>query len=260
MSNTSFKHKLLAGFLGLLCHITFIVAIALMAYMLFWGMTRAIFPLGSPALLVNFCLVLSFPVLHSLLLTRGGRRFIASLLPAAIGGKMVTTVYSLIASIQLIVIFVFWTPMGTAWFVPSGSLLIAWSLIYALSWALLARSIWEAGMGLQMGWIGWLAVVRERPVVYPPACFSGLHGKCRQPIYESFALILLTAPVWSLDRLIITLFWVAYCLVGPLFKEQRFKKIYGAQFEQYQQRVPYYLTPINLVLRFLRGADSSATK
>jgi protein-S-isoprenylcysteine O-methyltransferase Ste14 len=69
----------------------------------------------------------------------------------------------------------------------------------------------------------------------------GLFRFCRQPIYASFALTVWTVPVWTPDQLFVALTLTVYCLIGPLFKEQRFKKMYQTDFDEYQRRVPYWL-------------------
>ena len=69
----------------------------------------------------------------------------------------------------------------------------------------------------------------------------GLFARCRQPIYLGFALVLWTAPVWSLDWLCLTVGWSVYCVVGPRLKEARWARLHGARFTEYQATVPYLL-------------------
>jgi 2-polyprenyl-6-hydroxyphenyl methylase/3-demethylubiquinone-9 3-methyltransferase len=70
---------------------------------------------------------------------------------------------------------------------------------------------------------------------------GGLFRLCRQPIYLSFALTLWTTPVWTPDQLFLAVSLTSYCLIGPLFKEERFKRMHRAEFENYSRRVPYWL-------------------
>lgn len=64
--------------------------------------------------------------------------------------------------------------------------------------------------------------------------------KHRQPIYLGFALVLWTAPVWSLDSSLLALAWSGYCVLGPIHKERRFAQRYGSTFATYRARVPYF--------------------
>lgn len=236
-------NKALAIVLGVLGHLLFLVAVSLMGYSLFWGLTRPIIDAGSMSGLVDAVLLLSFPIGHSLLLSGRGRRFLAALLPAAIGKTMVTTTFAIAASLQVGLFFAFWTPVGGIWFEPYGILRYVFVVAYAFSWLALIVSIYEAGLGLQTGAIGWLSVVMSKRPSYPDLPCVGLHGKCRHPIYQSFLLILLTGPVWGPDHLLIASVWGAYCVVGPLLKEQRLRKVYGSKYESYAERVPYYALP-----------------
>ncbi len=70
---------------------------------------------------------------------------------------------------------------------------------------------------------------------------AGLFAACRQPIYLGFALVLWTAPVWSLDWLLLTAPWTVYGVVGPRWKEQRWERLFGERFRAYRATVPYLL-------------------
>ena len=68
----------------------------------------------------------------------------------------------------------------------------------------------------------------------------GTFALTRQPIYLAFSLTLWTAPVWTADRATLTVGWTAYCLLGPLLKERRYLRCYGAAYEAYRRAVPYF--------------------
>ena len=114
-------------------------------------------------------------------------------------------------------------------------------VLYATSWLLLVKSMTDAGLALQAGWLGWIALLRGRQPVYPAMPQTGLFRLTRQPIYVSSALTLWTVPIWTPDQLVIALVFTTYCVFGPLFKEARYRRIYGAAFDRYAQRVPYWL-------------------
>lgn len=48
-------------------------------------------------------------------------------------------------------------------------------------------------------------------------------------------------PTWTPDQLVVAFVLTAYCLSGPLFKEERFRKRFGSDFVAYARRVPYWL-------------------
>jgi hypothetical protein len=84
--------------------------------------------------------------------------------------------------------------------------------LYLASWLLLLKAIVDAGFAQQVGLLGWWAVYRRVPVVYPPMPQHGLFRLCRQPIYVAFAMTLWTVPVWTPDQLEVALLLTAYCL------------------------------------------------
>jgi 2-polyprenyl-6-hydroxyphenyl methylase/3-demethylubiquinone-9 3-methyltransferase len=63
----------------------------------------------------------------------------------------------------------------------------------------------------------------------------------RQPIYVAFALTLWTVPTWTPDQLVVAVVLTAYCVLGPLLKEARFRQRFGNAFVAYSRRVPYWV-------------------
>jgi protein-S-isoprenylcysteine O-methyltransferase Ste14 len=83
-------------------------------------------------------------------------------------------------------------------------------------------------------------LLRGRKPVYPPMPQTGLFRITRQPIYVAFTLTLWTVPTWTPDQLVVAVTLTTYCLIAPLFKEARFRRIYGSAFENYASAVPYW--------------------
>jgi hypothetical protein len=92
-----------------------------------------------------------------LLLGGAGRRILGWLAPAEVSGRMSTTTYVIVASLQVFLLFAFWTPSGTMWWRAEGALLWAFGCVYAAAWLLLLKAIWDAGLALQTGFLGWWA-------------------------------------------------------------------------------------------------------
>lgn len=235
------RNKTIALTVGLTCHSMFAVAILLMAYALFGGLTQGFLPLGQHGRVINIFLLLQFPLFHSFLLSKTGRRILESPFPREIARDLSSTTFSLFSSLQLILVFLFWTPDREIWFAPTGGLLAAWTLLYAGSWVLLIVALSEAGMAMHTGLLGWWAILRGIKPQYPKPSSKGLHSSCRHPIYFAFLLIILTAPVWSFDHFVLALVWVAYCLIGPLFKERRQRKIFGIEVTAQKKNMPYII-------------------
>ena len=227
---------------GIACHTLFVLGVGTMMAAMFFGMSRSLGRLGAPwGGVADGLLLLQFPLLHSALLGRPGRRWMSRLAPFGLGGRLSTTIYAIIASVQVGLLFALWTPSGIVWWQAQGHALAVLCVLYAASWILLLKSIVDAGFPLQVGLLGWWAVARDRAPIYPPMPRRGLFRLCRQPIYLAFALTLWTVPTLTPDQLCLALVLTAYCVLGPLFKEARFRRVFGAEFAAYRRSTPYFL-------------------
>jgi protein-S-isoprenylcysteine O-methyltransferase Ste14 len=230
-----------AGAFGVANHLLFLLGVGWMLVSLHSGMRTGLGPLQGPlAWLANAALVLHFPLLHSWLLTSAGRVRLARLVPCGLGRDLSTTTYAMAASLQLVVVFGLWSPSGVTWWEPQGAARTAFDAAFAASWLLLARAMWDAGLDVQSGAKGWLAVVRGRRPRYGPFPQHGLFRVCRQPVYLAFALTLWTGAVWTPDHLMIAVVWTAYCVLGARVKERRYLAAFGGEFRAYQQRVGFF--------------------
>ena len=251
----------LASVYGLICHAVFAVAVASMIYAMFFGMRRGLGSVPQPwAWVVNILLILQFPVVHSALLTDRGRRFLARLAPHPRGRTLATTSYAIIASVQLIALFVLWTPSGIVWWVAEGWGFGVICAAYTGAWLLLIKASFDAGAEVQSGALGWMSLYQNIRVRFPDMPELGLFRIIRQPIYVAFALTLWTVPVWTPDQLLLASLLTVYCLAGPLLKERRFARLYGARFAAYRRRTPYAIPSLPPRIRRIGRASDEAGK
>jgi protein-S-isoprenylcysteine O-methyltransferase Ste14 len=234
--------RLLALLLGVVNHGLFLAAISSMAAALWTGLQLGRGTLhGTAAAAANASLVLQFPLVHSALLGRRGGHLLARAFGTTHGRTLVTTTYAMSASLQLLVTFWLWSPTGAVLWQPTGVALAAHAAAFGASWILLGKAIVDSGFAVQSGLLGWWSVFRRRPPRYPGFATRGAFAYCRQPIYLAFALLLWTAPTWTIDRVLLGLVWTAYCLLGPLHKEHRYLLRHGEAYRAYQRRVGYFL-------------------
>ncbi|MCX7324152.1 MAG: isoprenylcysteine carboxylmethyltransferase family protein [Hyphomicrobiales bacterium] len=232
----------LALFIGMLCHVTFGLAVLAMIVAMFFGMSESLGRVPQPwSWLANLALILQFPLAHSLLLTSRGSQLLARLVPGAHGQTLATTTYALIASAQLLMLFAFWTPSGVIWWRAEGLAFWAICVAYGCAWLLLLKASFDAGAEVQSGALGWMSLLAKIRPVFPDMPTLGLFRFLRQPIYVAFALTLWTVPIWTPDQLVLALSYTAYCLLAPRMKERRFVARYGARFDAYRAGVPYAL-------------------
>ncbi len=232
----------LALAMGAACHIMFAAAVLSMIWAMFFGLSRGLGTVPWPwAGFANSALLLQFPLGHSVLLTKRGRRWLSKVVPGSAGRTLSTTTYALIASLQLLALFVLWTPSGIIWWRAEGWVFWVICACYGSAWILLGKANFDAGLEVQSGGLGWLSLLQNLKPIFPDMPQSGLFRFIRQPIYVAFALTLWTAPVWTPDQLVLALLFTAYCLLAPLLKERRFMTFYGARFAAYKAQVPYAL-------------------
>lgn len=225
---------------GVATHALFLLGVGSMVLGLYQGLSGGHGPFGGfPALLANLLLVAQFPLLHSGLLTRSGRRWLARLAPRPLGAALSSTTFAAISSLQLLALFALWSPSGVVWWRPRGVPLVATTAAYAASWLFLKKALWDAGLALHSGFLGWGAMVRGRWPRLDGFPTAGLFRACRQPIYLGFALTLWTGPVVTPDRLALAVAFTAYCIVGPRLKERRYVARHGNAYRAYQAEVPY---------------------
>jgi len=226
--------------MGILCHSVFAMAVLAMILAMFFGMSESLGRVLWPwALIANAVLILQFPLVHSVLLTGRGGRWLARLIPGEHGATLSTTTYALIASLQLLALFTLLTPTGIVWFRAEGWTLWTICVAYTGSWILLMKASFDAGAEVQSGALGWMSLLANRRPVFPDMPTLGLFRVIRQPIYVAFALTLWTVPVWTPDQLVLAMTLTAYCLLAPILKERRFAARHGERFERYRQTVPY---------------------
>lgn len=239
------QRRLWGSTYGVLCHALFMAGVGAMIFNLFHGLQRGLGPFhGGRALLANVLLVAQFPLVHSWLLTRRGRAVLKRLAPAGLGEDLSTTTFASLASVQLILTFVLWSPSGVVWWEPHGALAVVHAVLFVGSWIFLGKALSDAGLALQTGAMGWWAVVRGQKPVFDDFPRGGLYRIVRQPVYIGFALTLWTAPTWTPDRLVLATLWTAYCVFGPRFKERRYVRRYGDTFRRYQNAVPYLVPSV----------------
>jgi protein-S-isoprenylcysteine O-methyltransferase Ste14 len=99
-----------------------------------------------------------------------------------------------------------------------------------------------AGLGIQTGYLGWIAAMKSKDPEYPKNFpNSGPFKLCRQPIYLSFALITWSSPYFTLDKFCLAFTWSLYCYFGPRLKEARYMRRWRDDFMLYQSKIPYFL-------------------
>ena len=241
------RNKTWAICYGAFCHLIFLVAGLSMFFTILTGFTYSFGTLsGLGSLSANIFLLLQFPIGHSFFLTNKGMKFLDLLAPKDYAKTLRTTIYASLASLQLIALFIFWSPSNMVVWNVDYPLNLFMVMLNLLSWTLLTISSIQAGYQLQTGSLGWVSLYKNEMLRYPSMPKTGLFSLIRQPIYFSFCLVLWSSPMMTLDLFIVAVSYSCYCFFGPFFKELRFRRLYGQEFESYKSRTPYFLPRVNM--------------
>ena len=236
------KQWFVALLYGVICHFIFMAAVLVMLLAMFFGMSKSYGNVPHPfSYLSNFLLLLQFPLTHSFLLSSKGRKYLFYFSPKEYSKTLAPTVFALLASIQLFLLFFFWTPTEILIWQASGTSFFLMCALYACSWILLVWASIDAGAELQSGALGWMSLAQNKVPKFPDLPTFGLFRFIRQPIYASFALTTWTTPVWTADQFLIAIVFTTYCIIAPRFKEKRFEKKFGERFTEYKSQVPYMI-------------------
>ena len=80
------------------------------------------------------------------------------------------------------------------------------------------------------------AIVQPRKLVT-----SGWYARVRHPLYLFSTLFLVLNPVMTAQWSLLTIFSVAYFIVGGMIEERRLLKEFGDEYDRYRQRVPFMI-------------------
>jgi 2-polyprenyl-6-methoxyphenol hydroxylase-like FAD-dependent oxidoreductase/protein-S-isoprenylcysteine O-methyltransferase Ste14 len=241
MNGYSTTQRWTALFYGVVGHAIFAASLIVMSVSLYQGLSQGWIRLpGIAGWVVNLLLIAQFALGHSWLLSDSGRRFLTKWVPFELGKPLATTLFATAASLQLLILFLFWSPSDVLWSAPEGWARHLMTACYLSSWLVLLKAMKDAGLEIQLGYLGWTSVWSGKQPVYKTFARSGLFKYVRQPIYLAFTLILWTAPTWTPDHLFLALLLTGYCVAAPVLKEKRYQHWYGDAFRRYQKRVPYW--------------------
>ena len=240
------KRWMIAVLYGLGCHIIFTASVLTMLVAMFFGMSQSLGKIPAPySYFVNLLLLLQFPFAHSFLLSSKGKKYLLYFSPKDYSKTLAPTIFALLASTQLFLLFFCWTPTKIMIWEATGTSYFLMCTLYSFSWLLLIWASIDAGAELQSGALGWMSLAQNKAPKFPELPTFGLFKFIRQPIYASFALTTWTTPNWTLDQLLIAVVFTVYCVIAPIFKERRLEKRFGDKFTDYKSQVPYMVPSLS---------------
>jgi methanethiol S-methyltransferase len=186
------------------------------------------------AVITDLALIALFGVQHSVMARQGFKKAWTRTVPKPIE----RSVYVLLASAALIIMFAFWRPIdGVVWDVGnSAGRAIIWAL-FAAGWGIVLLSTFLINhfelFGLQQAWLNLRNREAEAPVFRQPMLYKWV----RHPLYLGFFLAFWSTPHMSYGHLLLAAGMSAYMLIAIQYEERDLVGYFGRQYEDYRGRV-----------------------
>lgn len=187
------------------------------------------------AALINLGLIAVFGIQHSVMARSGFKAWLKHHLPA----PAERSVYVLISTLLLILLFWQWRPMGPViWTVESSAgQAVLWSL-FAIGFGITFVSTWLIDhfdlFGLKQVWSQFQGRRAEPPRFVTPLFYRVV----RHPLYLGFLMAFWAAPLMTLGHLLFAGGMTTYILIGTWLEERDLAHYLGEDYRRYQQKVP----------------------
>jgi methanethiol S-methyltransferase len=189
----------------------------------------------ATGLAVDLALLLGFAIQHSVMARPGFKRWMTRFIPE----PAERSTYVLASSIALIVLFVFWRPLGgTVWSVTDP---VMAELIYGLcasGWLLILLATFLINhfdlFGLRQVWLN-LTSKTYRPLTFKT---PGPYRLVRHPLYVGWIVAFWATPAMTATHLLFAVVTTLYILVAIRFEERDLIATLGRDYRDYRQQVP----------------------
>lgn len=188
----------------------------------------------TEALLINLGLLMLFAMQHSLMARPWFKRWLTRHLPAAAE----RSTYVLASSLALVVLFVFWQPMGgVIWNVENQVARCSLHTLYVGGIGLVLVSTFVINhfdlFGLRQVWLNW------KGRAYEPLEFGTpwLYRLVRHPLYVGWLFAFWSTPTMTVAHLVFALATTAYILIAIRFEERDLRDAHP-EYADYQRDVP----------------------
>ena len=187
----------------------------------------------AAAIVIDVVLIALFGIQHSVMARQGFKRAWTRIVPV----PAERSVYVLIASLVLIVLFMFWRPIdGTLWDARGTALELPLWVAFAAGWGIVLLSTFLLNhfelFGLRQVWShasGWEI---PAPVFRTPLFYK----RMRHPLYSGFVLAFWATPVMSAGHALLAAGMTVYILIAIRHEERDLVRLFGAQYEDYRRR------------------------
>ena len=183
---------------------------------------------------VNLALVLLFGLQHSVMARPGFKRVWTRVVPPPIE----RSVYVLVASLVLILLFAAWRPIsGTIWDVTGTALEWPMWLLFGAGWLIVLVSTFLINhfelFGLQQAWLN----LRGRQAAEPELRQPLFYRWVAHPLYSGFFLAFWATPQMSYGHLVLAGGMSAFMLIAIRYEERDLTDHFGDDYRRYRSKV-----------------------
>lgn len=182
---------------------------------------------------IDLVLIALFGLQHSVMARRGFKAAWTRIVPLSVE----RSVYVLLASLVLIVLFVFWRPIPTMiWSVENEMLAYALWALFGLGWLIVLVSTFLLNhfelFGLHQVW----AHGRGREIPAPTFRTPLFYQRVRHPLYSGFILAFWATPQMTAGHLLLAAGMTIYILIAIHHEERDLVWLFGTQYQDYRRR------------------------
>ncbi|MET0535008.1 MAG: methanethiol S-methyltransferase [Steroidobacter sp.] len=187
------------------------------------------------ALGVDLGLLALFAVQHSVMARPAFKRWWTRIVPEAAE----RSTYVLASSLALVVMFIYWEPIGgVIWSAPAGLVTTLILALYGFGWLLLLYTTFLIDhfdlFGLAQVWRNLRGQSYRPPHFHTPS----LYRLVRHPLYVGWLIIFWAAPTMTVAHLVFAVMTTAYILIAIQFEEHDLVDAFGSEYSSYQRRTP----------------------
>jgi methanethiol S-methyltransferase len=187
------------------------------------------------ALAIDLGLLGLFAIQHSVMARPAFKRWWTRIVPEAAE----RSTYVLASSLALIVLFIYWEPMGgVVWSAPEGTATTLILHLYGFGWLLLLYTTFLIDhfdlFGLAQVWRQLKGQSYRPPQFRTPS----LYRVVRHPLYVGWLIIFWAAPTMTIAHLVFAIMTTAYILIAIQLEERDLIDAFGSEYSSYKRRTP----------------------
>ena len=195
----------------------------------------------TQALMINLGLLALFAIQHSGMARNGFKKWITRYIPKSAE----RSTYVLLSNLVMIVLFVFWQPMGgVIWSADSQFITNSVMVLFMFGWGVLLVSTFLIDhfhlFGLKQVWYQFTGKTMEPAAFMMPSFYKHV----RHPIYVGWTIIVWATPVMTVAHLVFAMMCTAYIMVGIYLEEQDLEAEFGDDYRAYQDQVPMLIPAV----------------